>query len=31
VAGFAYILRALPETKQKSLETIESEMAGKRR
>lgn len=29
VAGLAYILRALPETKQKSLETIEREMAGK--
>jgi sugar porter (SP) family MFS transporter len=29
VAGLAYILRALPETKQKSLETIEKEMTGK--
>ena len=29
VAGLVYILRALPETKQKSLETIEREMAGK--
>lgn len=29
VVGLVYILRALPETKQKSLETIEREMAGK--
>ncbi|MFT3869761.1 MAG: sugar porter family MFS transporter [Nibricoccus sp.] len=29
VIGLVYILRALPETKQKSLEAIEREMAGK--
>lgn len=29
VSGLIYILRALPETKQKSLETIEREMAGR--
>ncbi len=31
ISGLAYILRALPETKQKSLETIEREMSGKQR
>ena len=30
VAGFVYILRALPETKQKTLEAIEQEMAGRK-
>ena len=30
VAGFIFILRSLPETKQKSLETIEREMAARK-
>jgi sugar porter (SP) family MFS transporter len=30
VAGFVYILRSLPETKQKSLEVIEQEMSGRK-